>query len=51
MIPQETYLRLPKRLMNKISNLTNRFFEWSFQRNANKQFDKSKLHYRDGDNT
>jgi len=34
-----------------ISDWINKFLEWSFQRTARKQFDKSKLKYTDGDNT
>ena len=37
-------LMIPGRILN-------RFFEWSFQRNANKQFRKHDVTYRDGDNT
>jgi hypothetical protein len=37
--------------MKYISDIISRFFEWSFKRNARKQFDKSMLKYRDSDNT
>ena len=37
--------------MKYITNLFDRFLEWSFKRKAKKQFDKSKLEYTDGDNT
>jgi hypothetical protein len=39
------------RLQEIIGKALNRFFEWSFQRNANKQFRKHDVTYRDGDNT
>lgn len=38
-------------MFKKISELWNRFLEWSFQKQANKIFDKSDIKYRDGDNT
>ena len=34
-----------------ISVILNRWMERSMQRHANKLFDKSKINYRDGDNT
>jgi len=41
--------------MGKLRQWLRRWFdrqvELSFQRQANKQFDKSKVKYRDGDNT
>ena len=38
-------------MIEKIKDLWNRFLEWSFQRRANKIFDKDKVKYQDGDNT
>jgi hypothetical protein len=38
MIPQEAYLRLPKKLLERISEMWNNFLERSFQRTANRQF-------------
>ena len=37
--------------MKYISEIISKILEWSFQRNARKQFDKSMLEYRDSDNT
>lgn len=37
--------------MNYFSRLLDRLLEWAFQAQANKQFSKHSVEYRDGDNT
>ena len=43
------------KLQEMIANAISKFWEWSFQRNADKQnrklYDKYKVVYKDGDNT
>jgi len=39
------------KLQEIIGKAVNRLLEWTFQRNEDKQFDKSKVKYFDGDNT
>tara|TARA_R110001632_G_scaffold122360_1_gene235002 strand:- start:347 stop:484 length:138 start_codon:yes stop_codon:yes gene_type:complete len=43
------------KLQEMISKAISKFWEWSFQRNADKQnrklYDKYKVVYKDGDNT
>jgi hypothetical protein len=39
------------KVQKMIGNALSKLLEWALQRNANKQFDKSKVKYFDGDNT
>ena len=40
-----------RKISKFLSNLFNKFQAWSYQRQANKMFDKSNVEYQDGDNT
>ena len=37
--------------MNKLKEWWDKFLDWVIPEDTHKQFDKSKLEYRDGDNT